>query len=604
MNKKALLVTVLASSLFLSLGSCSKNIVTSRPTSSTTGAVATKISVAALPDVMLKGDVLDLDQYVTVLPAGVSWTLENPTSNISVDGHKITLNNYGDFKVTVSAGSNKKLRSVNGNIISSKVKAIRDYLSTATYNYTTTLEKDDGTVVMKIVHNANYFVYYTKEDDTSIAAEGLLLLDKDSNIYRFTIGTDGSVSILPGILNGVSRWHDYYGAFSMPIVGTQIIDEVKDGTPTEKIVMPATAFDEYNMNNLTTMAYVFSLMDTIDGSENGTDDITNANNVYSLTNLVLDLSGEGDSRKLTMESYGKDGAATGYRYTISNIGDVSSNEKVATAAQTGAIPPEALLTEIKDRVDSIKTNKNFTIEGKSKWLKIDGSDTLSSALKDQLEGQQATYNLKAEVSDTTYHAYDLNKVDKTNDKKYAETVYQLHNGAYYKVVGDTTANTDGTVNVLDTYKASVATELKDKTSLSDSKRLSLAGITDALLNAARYSQRYEIKATASEAAYVQFSINNDNDSGNFAYALNEIFPLFNDPIVALSTKNGELAADWYTYTFTTLYLYADKLVIKNYENIDYGESIGKVRYNAEITLSASGTTTASAIDESKISFPA
>lgn len=615
MKKKSIALGLVVVGSALALGACGQaaqpassnaassetSAVSSTASSSSTGVVATKISVKTLPTTILKGDVIDLEKYVTVLPAEATWTLEAKTTNVTISGHKVTATNYGDFSVTVIAGSNSKKMAVKGNIISQGVKDIRDFIMTGDYNYTTTLQKADGTTVMKVIHNENYFVYYTQEDDPTIAAEGLLLLKADNKIYRFTIGTDGTVSILPGVLNGVADWHNYYGAFLMPLISTQIVDEIKEGTPTDRIVINPTSFDDYNQNNLTNIAYVFSLMDTFDGSENGTDDITNVNNVYNMTQLSLSLSA--DKTKLSLASYDKDGKATGYIYTLSDIGAVSANADVATAASTGTIPPDAVLTDLKTKVAAIKTAKTYTIEGKSSWLKPDGSDTLSDTSKDALEAHQSTYDIKAEVSDTIYHTYNLKKPDKTDPTKYAETVLQLHDGKYYEVVGDTTANTDGTLNVLDTYTASPYTALASDSDLSKSTTFSFAGVTDALIDAGRYSQRYEVKATDTDAAHVQLKIDNTVDNGALAYAINALFPMSN-PIIEINTTNGTLQDDWYTYNFLYINIYDDKVKISSYENIDFGDTLGKARLSVDLTISAIGTTTAAAIDESKVTFKA
>ena len=110
-NKKILGLLAIASCVML--GGCNGGNdpqPTPDPTPDPTPVVEVEIRVSTLPAVLVEGDVLDLDEYVTVVHAS-SYSVELAEASkayASVDGHKITVTGEGDISFVVKAGDKSK----------------------------------------------------------------------------------------------------------------------------------------------------------------------------------------------------------------------------------------------------------------------------------------------------------------------------------------------------------------------------------------------------------------------------------------------------------------------------------------------------------------
>ncbi|MCR4562696.1 MAG: hypothetical protein K5694_05810 [Bacilli bacterium] len=585
----------------------SASVISSEDVSSITseeGVLCTNLKVKAINDVMCVGDSFEITDFYTVTPAEAKVYYEILTDNVTIEGNTATVTAVGDFKIRIHAGANDKIKNLTGTVISAANKAIREFVSEAGYDYITSLNTaENDSEVIRVVHDEDYFLYYdVNNEDPDIQANGLLTLTPDNgNIYQFELNKSGAVNILPGIMNGAGLWHNYYGAFEMPISATQIEDEVdEEGNLTGNIVINATTPDDYDMNNLSTIAYVFGLMDTFDGTENGTDDIRNPNNVYNMSKLVLQYNEE--KEELRAYSYDKDGEATGFYYTLTNIEgadtDPHHNACVA-AAKTGEVPPEALITEIKDFFATAKAADNFSIKAVGKWKTVSGGEFTEeeSDIVDQLEAVCSSYNLEAVANTSVYSVTDLNVTDTSDETKHAKYVYQKVNDVYYKLSSEVSKGAE-VVTVKDTYTAAVEKSLQDAEDLTSSGNFSFCKLTDTLMDAARYSSKSVVAAKDEEEGYTEFRINMENDSGAFAFVLTELFPTVNPIAIVNDDGYGSISDDWYKYNYTYVSVYDDSLKVESYTNIDVGFT--KARYSIEFEIYDVGDTVVTPVEESLI----
>jgi hypothetical protein len=585
----------------------------------TTSPVCTKLDVTKIPYTFVEGQTYNIEDYVTIEPADTKWNIVSKSNNITVCGHKVTCVGVGDYGFQIIAGSSSKKKLPEGKIISAEVQGIRDFISSAEYNFSTELVKfgasaADDEKLLSVVHDDKYFFYTYLGTDGTEKTDGLIVLN-DNNIYEASI-VNGAVVPQPGIKNSVSDWHYYYGAMAMPLLSAQIVDEISaSGDATGNVVVLPTAFNDYNENNMIDIEYCFTLMDTFDGSDNGTNAITSDNNVYNTSKLVLELREENGVQVLTLRTYKKDGSATGYGMKLYGIG-TSGIQAAKDYAANGAIPAPAYITEASDKFKAVKSAKNYAITAKGEWREKTG-DALSDAERKAFatagsDGKSIfdyypEHNTAASVTSDLYVGENKAVVDSADATKFQKTVIQKKQSdatdtSYYKLVEDTTT-ADSKTTIADTY---TATKITDFTDLWLSNDYSAAVLTDAILDAARYGTKTVNEATATTAAYTSFKINNETDSGAFAFALDRLFPLARPLYNNNLDKDGAFQSDSYKYIFTTVDVYADKIAIEQYEGVNFGDSTTPVvfRYYETMTISSIGSATATAIADANVTYPA
>jgi uncharacterized lipoprotein NlpE involved in copper resistance len=133
-NKKSFVIMSALAACSLVLVGCNKTSeesVSSEPApSSQTTADSVSITVAAnIPAYIEKGQVIDLDQYVTISPSNAEITIKAEddadtgakAANISVSGHKVTGVSLGAFLVTINvkSGIASDVSAVEGRVVSS-----------------------------------------------------------------------------------------------------------------------------------------------------------------------------------------------------------------------------------------------------------------------------------------------------------------------------------------------------------------------------------------------------------------------------------------------------------------------------------------------------
>jgi hypothetical protein len=565
----------------------------------------TKISFSdSYPDPGVEGDVLDLDKLVTITPTNAAWSVESNSDIAVVKGHTLTLAGTGDYTLTITAGANNKKLKKTASVISSDVKDIREFVANAMYNYTTTLvRKSNSAVVTKTIH-ADKYVAQFPSDGTK--GSGLAVL-KDNNIYGITI--DGTtITPEPGIVGEGANFHYYYVAAQLPIVASQVTDEFDStGVSTGNVViLPAADDDGKAAANMYNLALALGYSTYVDGSSIA---------YSSVSKVVLSLND--DKSVLTIATYTSSGA-TGYFYTVSAIG-ASKIDAVETYATSGDLPAPAYLTDAKAILDDIPTKKNYSISAETGWSDGSSSVDASTVLGKNSEGTSVTlgdlaasYSLEGVVTSTGASFKDYTHDATSDSSAPIVTSYQKKDDtatSYMKVVQDSTKNSDGSLTpTADKYTAT-ATTISDIFA-SGNDGISLSGLTTAITEAARYSQMVD------KTSYKVYIDDAAVDNGAFAKAILNGFPLYADPLNAFFTSEYDTTKLSYESYLT--YCELDCFSIPSTDtaksgtfmlrafsyDIQNADKSKSYNYVVTIQISEIGTSTFTAIDNAKITFPA
>ncbi len=166
MNKKLNIGMAIVGSLGigLALGACNPPENTSSSTSSSS--VVTESPAITFdrnaPTMIKLGETFNLDDIITVAPAGATYTISSNNDVVSINGHSITVNKLGtiDIKVTHGTATNI-IRSWQAQAVSEDFYAIHETLSTVKDNYTMTATYISGTgstSLTEIIHNEDYYM--------------------------------------------------------------------------------------------------------------------------------------------------------------------------------------------------------------------------------------------------------------------------------------------------------------------------------------------------------------------------------------------------------------------------------------------------------------
>lgn len=564
--------------------------------SSAADVAATTLSVTGYPTVSVEGDVIDFSQYVTVAPENVSWSLSSENTNVVIDGHKVTFTDPGNWEVKITAGSNKKARKASGLVVSSEVKAIRDFVSAGGYNFTSTW----GTAAKpeslnKIIRTDNYYLEYPK---AATDADGYIAL-KDGNVYQCTYSAAGVLDVKQGIFSSAADFHYYLFAGQLPITATEIKDEVdSDNIPTGRVVIEAGEADKYGYNNVAYIAIGLGYSQYVDSGSTA----------YSkVTKFVLSLDENG--KNLTVVPYVGDTAVSA-QYVVNAIGS-SNIAALDTYSKSGDVPLPATIDGIKTPIDAaVSAKSSYKVTALATWYSVESGSfkqvsdttatvyTASDGTKYSLDSFGATAYVTGTVGSVTASFVDqMGAGNSVNyQKKSTET-----NGKFYKVTQDYTTDSSSKVTLGDTYKAE-ATTIDDIWSATSAKGITIGGITPAITTAARFSDKGS--GDNNGTAYTYYSIDNAADSAAMAKAVDNSFPLTASPMYTTLGNVFESADEGMEGATLDIYLFGtDELYVSFYHAVKFSAT-ATYYYREILDLETIGTATApTAIDEAKITWP-
>ncbi|MDD4532672.1 MAG: hypothetical protein PHW22_04500 [Bacilli bacterium] len=223
--KKALLVSLVVGSMCTSLASCDSTssetttgeTTTSEGTTSEETSSVTAVSriVVTTPDGdPVVGDVIDLDEYVTVV-GGEGEKVYTPTvttpETASVTDHSLTILAEGEVSVTVAAGTKTSKFTVNA--VSALMSKYKKYTSTIDKNYAVeALGTNDSNELVGTditwIHNDNYWAFPNEYlDSTNKTYDGILKAGTGDS-YNFT-ATDrfgADLAVQPGKSSDIANY--------------------------------------------------------------------------------------------------------------------------------------------------------------------------------------------------------------------------------------------------------------------------------------------------------------------------------------------------------------------------------------------------------------
>ena len=206
-------------------------------------ASVTNITFASgIPSVFEVGDVIDLNDYVTIAPSTESFSLtvkEAYASVISVNGTKITMKKAGAFLVTIHSGTNDYKKAFEGTVQSDSLAALTQTLSTVGKNYTVSGFGDSATTQFTF-HSEKYFA--------SPANNGYysgVLLASDAHTYSFVLGSDlTTLEVKAGYQGALAN---YYLGEAFPLTGANFADEFDANGDSTGYLVDKTADDIANI---------------------------------------------------------------------------------------------------------------------------------------------------------------------------------------------------------------------------------------------------------------------------------------------------------------------------------------------------------------------
>ncbi len=355
MKKNRLLVLAMATILGLGLAACG-GVTSSSFDMGDVECTSIKFSRKAVTEIEV-GETIDLADYVTVSPSDCKWRVEAKTTNVKVEGTKVTGVDSGSFKVTVYAGSTEQPKNYSGLVISHELAALKTAAAKIENgNYTAILSDKDNDNLLTVWHNKDYFAYVTADDENSPEYVEGLFNTAGGKTAEFTI--DGNWSLndkkLPtgGNFSVGSR---YYSSLDLYTMGESINfegDEFEDDKDTPDQVISTTNFD--------------AIAPIMVGTNTAT--LANAYGA-TVTSIYVDYNKDEDTIKFTLANKDTDLCYL----TLSNFGTTSISE-VDAYIKDKKEPEQIKNTAFETLMTSAVTSKNYTLNGEIQVGYYDDAD--------------------------------------------------------------------------------------------------------------------------------------------------------------------------------------------------------------------------------------
>ena len=370
MNKKSKLLLILsAAAMGLAATSCAGGPGGSGEESSSQESAisaATRISHEELPYITI-GDVLDLDQYITIKYEDNSsdhkFSVTCTNSAVSIDGHSVIAAEAGTYNLLIKAGSLQAKISLQ--VVTEEHMGLINFLEPLAdnpQNFTIDLFASD--YIYSAIHTENYVGIYNVNDpaekvkddkgnETDEYNSTLLAKLADGHAYWGHVEEDAAKNPVPVFDPGYASWNNYYITQSLSLDATDF--ELTDLGGSEPALVSSTSFEDSFMSvglsrpesSLAKYGYSWAGMAFMGLQDNNTDGVDDG----ALFLALINMQKEDGTSELGSFAY----------LQIRDIGTTSVDflEKATTDASYVPAIPKA--DEITTVFDQINQGKNYTV---------------------------------------------------------------------------------------------------------------------------------------------------------------------------------------------------------------------------------------------------
>lgn len=370
MNKKSKLLLILsAAAMGLAATSCTGGPGGSGEESSSQESAisaATRISHEELPYITI-GDVLDLDQYITIKYEDNSsdhkFSVTCTNSAVSIDGHSVIATEAGTYNLLIKAGSLQAKLSLQ--VVTEEHMGLINFLAPLNdnpQNFTIDLFTDKK-YLYSAIHTENYVGIYNvndpaekvKDDDGKETDEyNSTILAKLADGHAYWGHIEGTAkNPVPVFDPGYASWNNYYITQSLSLDATDF--EVTDLGGSDPALLSSASFEESFMSvglsrpesSLAKYGYSWAGMAFIglqDKDADGEDD-------GALFMALMNVTDEKGNPGLGLFAY----------VQIRNIGTTDVDFLKNTTSDASYVPLIPKADEITTVFDQINQGKNYTV---------------------------------------------------------------------------------------------------------------------------------------------------------------------------------------------------------------------------------------------------
>lgn len=370
MNKKSkLLLIVSAAAMGLVATSCENGPTGSGEENSSqnsTISAATRISHDELPYITI-GDVLDLDEYITIKYENNSsdhkFSVTCTNSALSIEGHSVIATEAGTYNLLIKAGSLQAKISLQ--VVTEEHMGLINFLAPLNdnpQNFTIDLFAPD--YLRSYIHTENYVGIYNVNDpaqkvkddkgkETDEYNSTILAKLADGHAYWGHVEEDAAKNPVPVFDPGYASWNNYYITQSLSLDATDF--EVTDLGGSEPALVSSTSFEDSFMSvglsipesSIKQDGYSWAGMLFAGLQDNNTDGEDDGAFFIALVNVTKDDG----STELAPFCY----------VQICDIGTTDVDFLRNTTSDASYVPAIPKADEITTVFDQINQGKNYTV---------------------------------------------------------------------------------------------------------------------------------------------------------------------------------------------------------------------------------------------------
>lgn len=370
MNKKSKLLLILsAAAMGLAATSCTGGPGGSGEESSSQESAisaATRISHDELPYITI-GDVLDLDQYITIKYEDNSsdhkFSVTCTNSAVSIDGHSVIATEAGTYNLLIKAGSLQAKLSLQ--VVTEEHMGLINFLAPLNdnpQNFTIDLFASD--YIYSAIHTENYVGIYNVNDpaekvkddkgnETDEYNSTLLAKLADGHAYWGHVEEDAAKNPVPVFDPGYASWNNHYITQSLSLDATDF--ELTDLGGSEPALVSSTSFEDSFMSvglskpeaSLTKYGYSWAGMAFMGLQDNNTDGVDDG----ALFLALINMQKEDGTSELGSFAY----------LQIRDIGTTAVDFLNKATSDASYVPLIPKADEITTVFDQINQGKNYTV---------------------------------------------------------------------------------------------------------------------------------------------------------------------------------------------------------------------------------------------------
>lgn len=211
---------------------------------------AADINKKVLPVDIVIDQVVNLEDHVEVTKVS-TWSLTTESANVSIEGHTFKALDYGDYTVTIIAGTTK--RAIHGYVVTPKKAKFDAYYAGIDANDLSYVL--GGQISGLMVVEDKYYVEASQDSDGNVTLEGAIAHPTDGKYYSFELSGvyDGQGELVDfgdamTMKKGYGRSHAShgFGEYLDLIKPTDFIEAYdSDGDPTGYYIYENTIPDEF-----------------------------------------------------------------------------------------------------------------------------------------------------------------------------------------------------------------------------------------------------------------------------------------------------------------------------------------------------------------------